>query len=141
MRLALLSAITVGCFGACRPQLLTYQQPSPVDTETRPVRLLRDTVFTTASGVLAKADFPGARLASFSESGTDTLGNALYVAEIPAENQPINPSPWFAFHLSAPTEREITVRLTYPRGRRQPLPAEDGTSHQRTVLLPADVEL
>ncbi len=116
MRATLLLGISVSLASACRPQLLTYEQPSPVDTETRPVRLLPDTTFVTPSGVLAKADFPGARLASFSESGTDTLGRPLFLAEIPAENQPINASPWFAFHLSAPTEREVTVRLTYPTG-------------------------
>lgn len=97
--------------------LRTYEQPRPVDTSTVPVRLLRDTVFRTPSGVLAEADFPSARLASFTEvPPTQPDSPRVYVAEIPAENQPINTSPWYAMRIVAPERRDIVVRLTYPIG-------------------------
>ena len=99
----------------CRTKLLTYQQPSPVDTESRAVRLLPDTTFVTPSGVVASSTFGGARLASFAETPNPTGdGPPVYRAEIPAENTPINSSPWYAMHLQAPTEREIEVRLVFP---------------------------
>ena len=103
--------------GACRTQLLTYTTPTPVDTATRPVRLLADTAFRTASGVVAAADFPAARLADFREAGADSAtGLPLYEATIPAENEPINHSPWYAMRLTAPTPREAIVRLRFPVG-------------------------
>lgn len=128
--LAACAAITLAA--ACTNRLRTYDYPRPVDTETRAVRLLPDTLFTTAIGVTATAEFPGARLAGFRASGTDSAtGLPLLVAEIPPENQPINPSPWYAFGLRAGLPTEVVVRLTYPptaRHRYQPktAPALDG---------------
>ena len=102
---------------ACTSRLRTYEQPRPVDTATRPVRLLPDRTFKTPSGVVADAEFPGARLAGFAEAPPSHPDSPrVYVAEVPAENQPINTSPWYAMALSAPDEREIVVRLTYPAG-------------------------
>ena len=95
----------------CSRNLATYDYPTPVDTKTRDVRLLDIDRFETASGVYALADFPGARLAGFSESGQDT-----FLADIPAENQPINQSPWYAFGLQSKSAREVVIALTYPAG-------------------------
>ncbi len=103
--LCTLATLTV----ACKRAPGTYEFPKPVDTTPREVRLLPDTLFTTPSGVRARTDFPGARLARFAEAGPDT-----FAAEIPAENEPINPSPWYAFELSAPVEREVVIHMVYP---------------------------
>ena len=109
----LAAALLLACGGKPR----TYLQPTPVDTSTQAIRLLPDTVFRTPSGVSATADFPGARLASFTEVPPPHPDSPrVYVAEIPAENQPINTSPWYAMRLEAPTERAVVVRLTYPVG-------------------------
>ncbi len=105
------AAASLLLLSACS-KLPTYSYPTPVDTKTQEVRLLTDQTFTTASGIEAYADFPGARLASLVEQG-DTL-----VAEIPPENSPINQSPWYAFALSAPQPSEVIVQLTYPTGTR-----------------------
>ena len=96
---------------ACTRKLATYDYPTPVDTKAREVELLDVDRFETEAGVVATADFPGARLAGFRESGPDT-----FAASIPAENQPINQSPWYAFGLQARTPREVTIALTYPAG-------------------------
>jgi len=96
---------------ACGRKLATYDYPSPVETKTREVRLLDIERFDAADGVTAYADFPGARLAGFGESGRDT-----FRCDIPAENQPINSSPWYAFALTAERPREIVLDLTYPVG-------------------------
>ena len=120
--LATAAALTLAA--ACSNRLRTYDYPLPVDTSTRAVRLLPDTLFTTAVGVTATADFPGARLAAFRAAGTDSAtGLPLLIAEIPAENEPVNPSPWYAFGLRAGLPTEVVVRLTYPdsaRHRYQP---------------------
>lgn len=109
------AALALALVAACARKLRTYDYPRPVDTDTRSVRLLSDERFPTPSGLTAAADFPGARLAGFRESGIDSAsGLPLYLADVPAENEPINPSPWYAFRLTAPSQREVVVRLTYP---------------------------
>ena len=94
----------------------TYTFPRPVDTSSKEVRLLADQTFTTPADVVAFADFPGARLAGFRESGKTEEGLPLFIADIPAENQPINKSPWYAFSLAAAQPQEVVVRLTFPEG-------------------------
>ena len=109
---------------ACGRRVRDYAYPTPVDTRTREVRLLSTERFPTDGAVTAEADYPGARLASFRVGGTDSAsGLPLYVAEIPAENEPINPSPWYSFRLTAPRSTEAVIRLEYPptaRHRYQP---------------------
>ena len=119
-RLAPYAAATLLALAACSGgKLATYEYPSPVDTSMREVLLLDEQRFTTPSGVTASSDFPGARLAGFRESGTDeATGLPRYTAEIPAENAPINPSPWYAMALTAETPGEVIVRLAYPAGTR-----------------------
>ena len=96
---------------SCSSELSTYTYPTPVDTRSKEIMLLADTSFSTPSGVVASADFPAARLEQFYQLGRDT-----FFAGIPAENSPINSSPWYAFSLKAPTQREITLQLTFPEG-------------------------
>ena len=117
MRLPALLALTASTLLACADKLRTYLQPTPVDTSSRDIRLLGDDTFATPSGVTALATFPGARLASFTEvPPAHPDSPRVYIAEIPAENQPINTSPWYAMALSAPDERDVVIRLTYPVG-------------------------
>ena len=114
-RLVLLTLLAATLVFACRTPLQTYVMPKPVDTSSVPVRVLADTVFSSPSGVLAKADFPSARLASFTEVGVDSsTGRLAFVGEIPPENWPINHSPWYAFQLVSPEPRDLLLRLVFP---------------------------
>ena len=101
---------------ACEAKLQTYDFPDPVDTESKEIRLLADTVFGPLNGVLAKADFPAARLASFGLLDSSAPESLVFLAEIPAENEPINASPWYAFQVLSDSLREIEIVLRYPEG-------------------------
>lgn len=107
----LLIVLSVLIFVGCSSELVRYSYPKPVDTHEKEVLILDDKIFETPSGVRAAADFPSARLQEFSESGVDT-----FIAIIPAENTPINSSPWYAFSLAASQKREVTIQLTFPEG-------------------------
>jgi len=103
---------------ACNSKVPTYVYPTPVDTKSKEVKLLNGQVFVTMDGVTATSDFPGARLEKFQAAGPRVTGTprSLFIADIPAENQPINKSPWYAFGVNAIDEREVNIRLRYPAG-------------------------
>jgi hypothetical protein len=91
-------------------QAKTYDFPSPVDTKTRPVTIQEKRVYSVTANISADNQFKGARLNAISENSEGTL-----VITISPENQPINPSPWYAFRLWSKGEEENRmVRITYP---------------------------
>ncbi|MFK8056205.1 MAG: M14 family metallopeptidase [Saprospiraceae bacterium] len=114
----LIAFATLVLFSACNSKVPTYVYTTPVDTESNEVRLLNGQVFVTMDGVTATSDFPGARLEKFQAIGPRVadIPRTLFLASIPAENQPINQSPWYAFGLNAVDDREVTIRLQYPAG-------------------------
>ena len=77
-----------------------------------PLQTQRDFDF---SGIHFDGNFSGARFGVCEQTGEHE-----YRVLITPENQPINPSPWYAFKVSAATPEHITVRLVYtyegPRG-------------------------
>ena len=68
-------------------------------------------------GVTFDNDFDGARL-----NGIKQDNDSLFTATIEAENYPINPSPWYAFKVSADTARTISVHLTYLNAKHRYFP-------------------
>ena len=68
---------------------------------------------------LVKIDttFLGARLTSF-----EHLGDNRYEAIISPAFEPVNPSPWFAFGISAQTEKEIEIELNYGKYQHRYIP-------------------
>ncbi|GAB2630316.1 M14-type cytosolic carboxypeptidase [Emticicia sediminis] len=62
----------------------------------------------TLGGITFDNNFEGARL-----NGITQNNDTLYTAIIAAENYPINPSPWYAFKVTAKIPRTIWVNLTY----------------------------
>lgn len=81
-----------------------------------------------AGGVHFDNSFSGARL-----SGCEQISDHEFRAIISPENAPINPSPWFAFKVSADRPQTITLHFDYtyagPRGR--PWLSQDGTKWSR----------
>ena len=79
-------------------------------------------------GVHFDNDFSGARL-----NGCEPAGAHEFTLTISPENKPINPSPWFAFHVSADERQALTLHLDYtydgPHGR--PWWSEDGKKWSR----------
>jgi hypothetical protein len=72
-------------------------------------------------------DFDGARL-----SGITQNNDTLYTAIIVAENYPINPSPWYAFKITAKKPSTIWVHLTYLNAKHRYYPkiSKDGKNWQ-----------
>ena len=107
------------------PTPQTAQPREVVDTSSRPIVFqVRRTFEFDADGVSFSNQFPGARLSSVVRTGTDA-----YTIDIEPENAPINPSPWYAFRVWAKSQKEISVRLTYPestRHRYDPQISNDG---------------
>lgn len=72
-------------------------------------------------------DFDGARL-----NGIIQNNDTLFTAIIAAENYPINPSPWYAFKITAQKPSTIWVRLTYLNAKHRYFPkiSMDGKNWQ-----------
>ncbi len=81
----------------------------------------------TLGGVVFDNDFEGARL-----NGITQDSDTSYTAIIAAENYPINPSPWYAFKVTAKTPRTIWVHLTYLNAKHRYFPkiSRDGRTWQ-----------
>lgn len=81
----------------------------------------------TWGGVTFDNDFAGARLNGITQSDDST-----FTALIAAENYPINPSPWYAFRVSAKQPRTIRIKLTYLQAKHRYYPkiSRDGRTWQ-----------
>lgn len=113
-----MSLLGLLCIVACRtPQAEPYDFPRPVDTTTKPIEEQSKQVYRTAMGISADNLFDGARLNNFEQIAIDS-----FRATILPENEPINPSPYYAFRLSSPTQQSIIVELNYPTARHRYYP-------------------
>jgi hypothetical protein len=121
-------------------KLKNHDFEKPVDTRTKPIEMQDKRIFNIATaGVFADNRFDGARLNGFIKTGFET-----YQAKIEPENQPINPSPWYAFRLWAESRKNITLELkyTYSKHRYTPKISKDGKTwtelSEEKVRLNAD---
>ncbi len=80
------------------------------------------------NGVRFDNDFSGARL-----NGCEPLGDRDFKVVVSPENTPINPSPWFAFKVSADKPEKITLHFlyTYDGPRSRPWLSLDGKNWSR----------
>ena len=85
-----------------------------------------------SEGVIFDAEFPRARL-----SECKSLGGGEYGLVIRPENLPVNPSPWFAFKVSATKEMPIKVRLRCQSANLRYRP-KVSTNGVHWVTLPAE---
>lgn len=97
---------------ACNRGATSFAFPTPVDTTTRPIKMQdkRSYDFPT-EGLKFDNQFDGARL-----NGVEQLTATSYLVSIEPENEPINPSPWYAFRLRSEKDQEVSVRIAYPNG-------------------------
>ena len=116
-----------------------YDFPRPVDTNTKPISYQEKRIYALEKeGIYADNRFDGARLNGFKNNG-DTIQ-----VTIEAENQPINPSPYYAFKIWSDKTQEILLELNYPKGRHRYLPkiSKDGQKwapiHSSRFRLAAD---
>ena len=115
--MAILLLLLIGCKLQQHYEATSYAFPDPVDTETKPIILQEKKIYNDPSfDVYARNDFPGARLNDFTK-----LNDSTYQVLVRPENEPINPSPWYAFKIWSKTRRQINIRLLYEMaGHRYP---------------------
>ena len=121
----LIFAVLIGLvLSGCASKLPTFTYPNPVDTSTREIQYQEKKIFAT-DVVFARNDFDGARLNAF-----ENIERSRYRATILPENKPINPSPYYAFKLWAPMEKEIDLELFYDGARHRYWPklSQDGVN-------------
>jgi hypothetical protein len=99
---------------ACNTGAKRYNFPVVVDTRTKPIKLQEKKHYVfSETGLNFDNLFAGARL-----NGVRKLEANVYEISIEAENEPINPSPWYAFRVQAERSQEIVVRMRYPENVR-----------------------
>jgi len=99
-------------FTACNRGATHYKFPTPVDTRTKAINFQEKKTYDfPILGLKADNQFDGARL-NTAELKDDTL---LVIGILP-ENEPINPSPWYALRLTPERDQRLTVRLQYGNG-------------------------
>jgi len=126
----LLFTTLVLCIISCRSNYKAqpYDFPKPVDTKTKAINLQEKKIYHIhEQGVYADNLFDGARLNNFKYLRQDT-----FQATISPENEPINPSAYYAFRLWSSTPKEIVVELNYTAGfhRYPPKISKDGETWQ-----------
>lgn len=85
---------------------------SPVDTRDKPIQYQEKKTFELLNlGVYASNEFDGARL-----NGFEKLNDSTVRVEIRPENQPINPSPHYAFNVWSSSPKEVYLAFSYPTG-------------------------
>lgn len=122
----LLFTTLISCIFSCRTNYTAkpYDFPKPVDTQTKAITLQEKKVYQMQEqGVAADNLFDGARLNNFQHLRQDT-----FQATISPENEPINPSAYYAFRLWSSTPKEVVVELNYTDGyhRYPPKISRDG---------------
>jgi hypothetical protein len=99
---------------ACNTGAKRYNFPVDVDTRTKLIKTQEKKNYTfSKAGLTFENLFAGARL-----NGVRKLEANVYEISIEAENEPINPSPWYAFRVQAERSQEVVVRLQYPENVR-----------------------
>lgn len=114
-----------------------YQGQGPnrvVTTTNKPVVPQWKGIFSLDNeSVFFSNDLQGGRLNGITQTGDDT-----FTLIINPENEPINPSPWYAFKVWSTTARDIKVYYTYQNAKSRYFPklSKDGLSW--SVLDSAD---
>ena len=95
-------------WGCARLPVFTY--PDPFDTSDKAINYQEKKVFDSDPAVFADNLFDGARL-----NGFDRMNDSSFVVTIQPENEPINPSPWYAFRVWS--KKAQTIHLYFDYGK------------------------
>jgi Zinc carboxypeptidase/Cytosolic carboxypeptidase N-terminal domain len=108
-------------------KLTNFEYPTVVDTKDHAITQQEKKVYTL-NGVSVDNLFDGARLNSFSH-----LEGNRYEITITAENEPINPSPWYAFRIYSGDSKTVQIELEYGKANHRYWPkiSNDGKNWTR----------
>ncbi len=102
----ILCLLIFGC--SQRPSLPVFDYPEPFDTADKTISVQEKKVFDADSLVQADNQFDGARL-----NGFERVNDSVFQVSILPENEPINPSPWYAFRIWSATNTDIYISFNY----------------------------
>lgn len=98
-----------------------------VDTKDKPIEYqVKKTYSYEPAGIYFDNKFPGARI-----NDVDQVNDSTYKVYIKPENEPINPSPWYAFRLWSKNDtKEIYLDFDYGKYKHRYLPkiSKNGSS-------------
>lgn len=118
-------------------QLTNFDYPTKVDTKDHPIQQQEKKVFKfMADGVKLDNKFDGARV-----NGVSRLEKNRYEITITAENEPINPSPWYAFRISAEDSRTVEIELEYGKANHRYWPKISADGKNWTRIDSANFEV
>ena len=115
-------------FSACK-STAQWEGQGPIqiiETEDRPISYQTKQTWDAGNGVFLSNQFEGARV-----NEVKRVNDTLIQVTILPENEPINPSPWYAFKLWSKTSQEFWIEFSYSeRGfhRYYPKLSNDGRS-------------
>lgn len=114
LKYILLSAFSTVLFSSCKTQQLVAKL-NHIDSATAVINFQKKKVYKFNNNqILFTNNFAAARANSITQQNDSTF-NII----IKPENEPINPSPWFAFKVWSAIEKKIHIKLNY-----------EGTSHR-----------
>ena len=129
MRRFVLFAYSIILFISCEksPKAPVFDFPDSYDTHNKTIVLQEKKVFDNDSIVHADNLFDGARLNDF-----DRLNDSTFQVVIRPENEPINPSPWYAFRVMSKIDQTIYLAFEYGeyKHRYYPKLSSDGITWQ-----------
>ncbi|MCB0664997.1 MAG: hypothetical protein KDC80_04210 [Saprospiraceae bacterium] len=125
------SLVVLSLFGCRGFHALNHDFQNPVDTSSRAIERQQKKVYEI-DGIFADNRFDGARLNNFSQ-----LDSNRYQVDILPENEPINPSPWYAFKIWSEVPRDIQLIINYDsvQHRYRPWLSSDGLHWQQMDSL------
>ena len=98
-------------------KLKTFEYPKPVDTSSRVIDYQNKKTYSINDIVFADNQFDGARLNDFTQ-----LNDSTFQATILPENEPINPSPHYAFRIWSKQPQTVYLKLNYPTSTHRYIP-------------------
>ncbi len=114
MRKIIYGIILIAIIGACKTSYFASDGKSfatytdTLDTSTRLIEFQVKQVFHPSEDIYASNQFDGARLNNF-----QAINDSVFQADCFPENQPINPSPWYAFKIWSTQPRQIQVNFNF----------------------------
>jgi hypothetical protein len=124
--LPFLTLLFLGLISSCK-STSQWEGQGPIQiipTESKPIQLQEKKTFELENGLYFSNEFEGARL-----NDANRINDTLVAVTILSENEPINPSPWYAFKFWSENPQRFWVKFTYSENgfhRYYPKISQDG---------------
>jgi cytosolic carboxypeptidase protein 6 len=131
----ILSIFLLGLIFSCKTTS-QWEGQGPIQiipTESKPIQIQEKKTFDLGKGLYFSNQFDGARL-----NEVERINDTLVSITILPENEPINPSPWYAFKIWSNSPQTFWVKFTYSKNgfhRYYPKVSSDGFKYSNVDSL------